>query len=143
VNKKNFVIERDWMQGKYHCLIVFQAHGHRCGYVGVNKSGLIVNDEELDKLEVHGSVTYLQDGCKEHEKEDYRYVGFDCMHICDNVDIDCLEEYFPSDDFAKRMVRDMTRINIRNRLGTVKTQEFVESEMNKLIKQLDELNRKE
>jgi len=132
----NYVVEKDWLQGKYHCLIVFQAHGHRCGYVGVNKDELIVNDEELEKLEVHGGVTYLKDGHKEHEKEDYRYVGFDCGHYFDKPDVECMKEYFPNNDYAQRMAQDFLKLSSNGSI--VKTQEFVEDEIMKLVEQLDD-----
>jgi len=129
------------MQGKYHCLIVFQAHGHRCGYVGVNKNELIVNDEELEKLEVHGGVTFLRDGSREykHEKGNYRYIGFDCGHSYDKVDVKCSKKYFFDNDFVKRVILDMIKIDEYNPLCTVKTQEFVEDEIKKLVTQLDDL----
>jgi len=46
---KLYHIEKEWTQGEYHCLIIFHAIGHRCGYVGVPREHKLYG-EDYDNL---------------------------------------------------------------------------------------------
>lgn len=50
-NKKFGVCEKDWMIGKYHCLIIFTRCGVYNGYIGVPKNHFLYGKSYRDKSE--------------------------------------------------------------------------------------------
>jgi hypothetical protein len=78
----------------YPCLIVRNDFGSLCGYVGVPPGhpahGKSYGDELVDKLDVHGGITYGArcQGRVCHvpapsESDDVWWLGFDCGHAFD------------------------------------------------------------
>lgn len=67
-------------------------HGAWCGYVGISKGhklqGKVWGDKEVNKLRVHGGITYAEpcDGdpingvCHKSDNDDIWWLGFDCAH---------------------------------------------------------------
>lgn len=47
-----------------------------CGYFRMEKG----TDIDPDSIPVHGDVTFDQE-----DEEDYRWLGFDCMHLSDDI----------------------------------------------------------
>lgn len=139
------------------CKVLFLDIGHRCGYVNVSntrlhgvdystnlsvaidplklsigkRSPMIIFgfDSHSRSLEilcnVHGGVTYsgpLQD-------KNSWWIGFDCAHYNDNVDMDTLERHFPEKvDFVLGYRCTPT--------GEVRTLIYVEEECRSLAAQL-------
>ena len=129
-------VEKDWMHGEYHCLIVFYASGHRCGYVGVPKSHRM-HGEHCDNIytSVHGGLTYSQPAKHGHEKDGYWYIGFDCNHYGDGKDYGAARRYFADSENALKRLEEQEVISGKE--YPAKTQEFVEDEIGVLLKQLE------
>ena len=103
--------------------------GYRCGYVGCKE----MPEGDIYELDVHGGITYEGDGSFEWQKEGYRYIGFDCAHGGDKKDIELLKKYFPDCAEGIRFAKSCESFE---KGWKIRTQEYVESEVNKLIKQI-------
>lgn len=153
----HYITESEFTHLGLSCKILFLDMGHRCGYVDVSntrlqgieystplsvaidplklpigkRSPMIIfgfdgHSRSLDILcDVHGGVTYsnyLQD-------KNSWWIGFDCAHWDDNVDIATLERHFPEKvDSALRYRCNPT--------GEVRTLAYVEEECKSLAAQL-------
>ncbi len=74
---------------------VFNDGGWRCGYVGIPKNmKLSINEDELG---VHGGITYSSYDKSELPflPDDMIWLGFDCYHAGDALDITSQKRYFP------------------------------------------------
>lgn len=104
---------------------------------------LVVNSQKenitLDLLfDVHGSLTF-SDGGKDGKypiESDLWWLGFDCGHCEDGIDLDKAIEYFPE---RKEMI--MQRKTIDETFGTyegleIRSQEYVENECRNLVDQI-------
>lgn len=79
--------EKKWLdKNGYRCVILRQALGHLCGYVGVEKGhSAWEKDYDLVDVGVHGGLTYSGFSAIEKDAKDLWYVGFDCAHLGDYV----------------------------------------------------------
>jgi hypothetical protein len=95
--KVRFIIEKNYeLRGK-KILVVFQASGHRCGYVGVPKGHPLygVDYNAISDIEVHGGLTYsdIDFYNNSYANSNYWLLGFDCAHCWDKKDIESLKKY--------------------------------------------------
>ena len=80
-------IESDFEYNGYRCLVRATEMGHRCGYVVLPQGHALESDSQtVDKLSVHGGVTFFK------EVDGNWVVGFDCAHIGDAKDSDLVPE---------------------------------------------------
>ena len=122
------------------CLIVRNAFGALCGYIGIDKNHPLfkIDYNNTPNLEVHGGLTF-SDLCQEwddpskgicHIPEGNRpkniwWFGFDCAHYCDFIPI------YTSPNYGF----------MRSHVGTTyRTIEYVQSEIRHLAKQLKEFD---
>lgn len=95
---KRFVIERDFEYKGFRCVVIFTKGGFRNGYVGYSEPHDLT-DEEKEKIETefccHGGVTYIGGGKGSHHPVDSNsyWLGFDCGHYGDEIDVDQAVEY--------------------------------------------------
>lgn len=73
--------------------IVFQDLGHRCGYVGIPAGHKLyeVYYEDIP-MDCHGGLTFSSFSNK--LGPDVWWIGFDCNHLCDKIDIESLRKYY-------------------------------------------------
>lgn len=89
-------IETEYYIDGYHLVGIAMTRGHRCGYVGISEDhpayGLEM--DELNKIDVHGDVTYAEAGLSPEiveqfdflPKKELWYIGFDYSHTGDALD---------------------------------------------------------
>lgn len=86
----------------------------------------------------HGGLTYSGGNEKYPVKSNLWWLGFDCAHCDDSIDIDSLKKYFGED-----CPRIQTLIGIEKDYpivsGEVRTKEYVEDECKLLVNQIIEL----
>ena len=95
----NYVIEKRGKVNGLDVIVVFNALGFRCGYVGVSKtnkfyghdSASVVND--VDALFRDSEITYSDR--QPSFNPDLWYYGFDCGHSCHGFDEVSFFKYFP------------------------------------------------
>lgn len=129
--EKLYVIEHEEIYQGYHLVVVFN-NAFRCGYVGLPFGHKLCNIEydDLYDYEVHGGLTYS--GISNSFKKDgyVWYLGFDCAHCEDGVDVETMKKYGAS----------QISIDVWRHLdGEIRTKEYVIQELKNLVKQIDEV----
>lgn len=82
----------------YECRVLFMNMGHRCGYIKIPKGHpLCVDDYNYinNFVKCHGELTYAAHYLNGEECSDGVWVGFDCCHSDDVIDLEALEKYYP------------------------------------------------
>ena len=124
-------IERTWRSNGLMCVCLQNLNvGHRCGYVGVPRSHPLYENEHsyIDGIDVHGGLSYSGGGPEYPipNPNDLWWFGFDCCHVGDRPDPALL-----GPERARREAELCA-----DKYGTVKTEEYVVAECEKLAKQL-------
>lgn len=95
--EKYIHIEEDFEHCGYRCIVLVNAAGLRCGYVGVPKShpDYKKSYEQIEsKYYAHGGITYSdfinRIGL---QTDDLWYFGFDCGHLGDRYAVDEAVKY--------------------------------------------------
>lgn len=110
----------------YKCTIIHNGMGYRCGYIRVSKDhpwyGLSYNEVDGN---VHGGLTFSEAAvaCSENPTGEGWWLGFDCAHSGDAPD--------PELPFGNEASINLGMLN----WGTVKTEDYVRSEIAELVSQ--------
>lgn len=137
MSEKRYVIESQFDCGGFPCVVVFQRLGHRCGYVGVDKTHELyhVDYQAVEDLDCHGGLTY-SGGPGYPVKGDYWWFGFDCAHYGDLPDYELAAGYFPDDPEVKLLKESPWRRFPTYDFEEIRSKEYVELECKKLTAQL-------
>lgn len=128
-------IEMDFEHEGLRCLVVGLDIGHRCGYVGIDKSHQLFGKHFRDvKVSVHGGLTFAG---KIIFYDDLWFFGFDCGHLFDGMDYELIKELSTKEHYD--LIYPLNEIFSSLRYGPIRTTEFVESECISLAKQLNGL----
>ena len=122
------IVESEWTCEGYKCKVICIPYGHRCGYVGINKSHPLYGKTYMtleEDFNVHGGITYS--GYMEGETD--WFFGFDTAHAGDKTDPEIL----------KMFDTNYTDMSMR---GVVRTSKYCVKETNSLAKQLKDLEEK-
>lgn len=122
--KKEWLNEPDQLEGEYQGLrwliLRNEIQGSLCGYVGVtNKHSMWGKDG--DDLEVHGGITFAEEGDGQRRSKHLWWFGFDCGHAGDLIPR-FVEDFYSPKDHEYRNI------------------EYVKKECFKLIDQLQEID---
>ena len=127
-------LEKQFTYKGYECAIIGQARGHRCGYICIPREHpayeLHYDDINID---VHGGLTYSESSNNYpiESKEPKFWIGFDCAHFNDGVDLALVEEI----GYLKtRELRDVYMPS-----GVVRTLEYVQDELIRAVDQLEKM----
>ena len=135
MNDKLFYEESSFKYKGYLCKVLFMPLGHRCGYVKVPKYHPLFGksyDECNEFIDCHGGLTYSGRYLVSEELKYGEYwIGFDCMHVGDRIDIESFKKYFPKEDVPHHAPSF--------HFGSVKTLEFCEEECKSIVDQLENL----
>ena len=134
MSASNYEEDRFMYKG-YECRVLFIPLGHRCGYVRVPKThplygkaasykyGMFAAFEEA--IDCHGGITYVEEYLNGEPSKDSVWIGFDCAHLGDGVDIESKKKYFPNE-----------KITVTPDHGEVRDLEFCRNECKKIVDQL-------
>lgn len=128
----------------FQCTIMFTPTGYRCGYVKLTPS-----DKYFKKtynqipLVCHGGITYTRDCLPGQMSEDECwYIGFDCGHSHDGIDLETYEIIYDSDlQLLGNNERDLitssvvTMANVKSEYE-YKSKEYVEKELKRIVDQI-------
>jgi hypothetical protein len=136
-----YKLEKSAAHKGYPYAIVFDSGGWRCGYVGITKSHPLYDQtyNEFDiHLSVHGGVTYSEfttDTGYPLPFDDIKWIGFDCAHAGDGIDLYLSKAY--------RLISDadyFTLSNVfHNSYDIIRSEKYVEDQCISLIEQLEEI----
>jgi hypothetical protein len=129
---RGWLIESDFDYGGYRCIVVGQDLGFRCGYVGLPK-GHKFYGSDYDKLElnVHSGITYSDGGTDSDYPviSDLWWLGFDCGHCCDGIDVQLVRQLAPKQFIQSRLYSIDQTLQVR-------TKEYVESQLRSMVEQI-------
>ena len=94
----NFYVETKHFYKGYPFIVGLYNKGHRCGYVGIAPDKPFYNTN-YDNILVHchGGLTFGDQDSRWDKiagVENYYWIGFDCAHYCDGIDLNAVKEYF-------------------------------------------------
>lgn len=127
----------------FPCVVLFMPIGYRCGYVGLPKYNIYYGKKYDDiPMDCHCGLTYSD--CELYGQDDMNtwWIGFDCGHCFDGIDIKSFEKYYMDELKSKAVdtqrsamlgVYQMYRICNEY---PVRTQEYVENECRKIVDQI-------
>ena len=127
----------------FPCVVLFMPIGYRCGYVGLPNNNKYYKKKYDDiPVDCHCGLTYSAPGLFGQNDKDTWWIGFDCGHCCDGIDIESFEKYYMNELKSKAVdtqhaamlgVYQMYRICNEY---PVRTQEYVENECKKIVDQI-------
>ena len=125
-------VEASYTFHGYRVVVLFMEGGFRCGYVGI-RNGALKQRSTLDRIRVHGGITYSKNHLPEKKPDGWWYIGFDCNHQpFDGHDIHAAELYFA----GQKAILDRLAVYPRN--SHYKSLAYVEEQCRNVIKQLEE-----
>jgi hypothetical protein len=131
------MIEYSKMHGRYHFLVVFMPRGYRNGYIGIPEnefnSMVSANPDFMESINVHGGVTYEGGPLSVLGKKGFNYIGFDCNHMGDKIDVQSMIHYNMDLNILKTMNDGFYEEKM---LGVVKTKEFVLEELDTMMQNI-------
>ena len=128
---KDIKIEKTFSYMGHDCVVIGTYSGYRCGYVKLKPD---TYHEDL-KLKVHGGITF--DGYHTFQGllDSNFHIGFDCGHYSDGKDFELIKELCTSKKLLDSLLETYKDYNIGR---VVRTTEYVENELKKLVEQLIE-----
>lgn len=131
-----YVIEETFEYLGYECKIVFRDWGGRCGYIKIPKDHPFYYEsyDFCNKfVDCHGGLTFAGIFLDDEESTTGSWVGFDCCHCEDKIDIEACKEYFP-DAYSNDWYAAWESFNDWR---VTRTKEFCEEELKRLALQLE------
>lgn len=89
------VVEKQFTYKGHDCFCILNKYGFRCGYVSAPFN------IDCDEIECHGGITF--DGGQlpyDYGQTGNNYIGFDCGHVGDGIDINALKQSGLGTDYA-------------------------------------------
>lgn len=129
----------------YECRVLFMDMGHRCGYIKIPEGHpLCVDDYDYinEFVNCHGGLTYAAHYLNGEKCDDGVWVGFDCCHSTDVIDLEALEKYYPEQ--ISKYGREWWKAyaSIWYCYQTIKTLDFCKDQLKSLAEQLKAIKEK-
>lgn len=125
------------------CVVLFMPMGYRCGYVGLPKNNKYYKKKYDDiPADCHCGLTYSEPGLFGQNDSDTWWIGFDCGHCFDGIDIESFEKYYMDELKSKAVdTQRSAMIGAYQMYGICKeyparTQEYDENECRKIVDQI-------
>lgn len=97
--KKFAVVEKQFQYKGHDCICVFTRNGCRCGYVSTT---LRRHYDDFD-IDCHCGLTFSGALPEAYAPKEAFYIGFDCGHCCDGLDLKLAYDLGLIDEAAKEM----------------------------------------
>lgn len=120
----------------YECRVLFMNMGYRCGYIKIPKGHpLCVDDYDYinEFVNCHWGLTYARYSLNGEKCNDGVWVGFDCHHMDDALDIEALKKYYP-DEYSDEWLKPHSKVYAYQ---TIKTLDFCKDQLKSLADQLE------
>lgn len=137
-------IESVFMYKGFKCIITFTLTGYRCGYVELTK-GDKYYERNLNKIPIacHGGLTWSANYIPAViDKSDRWYIGFDCGHSFDGVDLETYRKLYDEElsllgnNERALIVSSVVTMSYVKSEYPVRTKEYVENELKCIVDQL-------
>jgi hypothetical protein len=104
----------------FPCVVLFMPMGYRCGYVGL-PTGHKYYGEPYENIPVycHCGLTYTEPELRTQDDDYVWWIGFDCAHACDGLDIGTAEKLYAQDYGTIQKILNSARIFEGNPICTL------------------------
>lgn len=133
------VVEEFFRYKGYYCCVIFQPLGFRCGYVMVQNQHPAYEKNYNDlHINCHGGLTF-----SDHTLIDTKFsgwwIGFDCAHTWDLIDVDSQMKYYG--EKIRSSVFDYLNYAVGNDTskGVVRSKNFCKWQCRNIVNQLEEM----
>ena len=126
------VIEERFEYKGFPCVVMFQPMGFRTGYVGLPKGHKYYGGNFYEiPVDCHCGLTYSRYYLFGQADKDTYWIGFDCAHICDKLDIEKTIEYY-GESHADRIREMVSYLEYE----MVRSFDYVKDECKSIVDQL-------
>lgn len=138
-----YKVEKEFDYQGYHCLITFNEIGYMCGYIAVPEDNYFydkrfaqINDERILSIPLSYAGTVLP-------REDGHYwIGFTCDERGDKPDVNRVKEIWGEKAMVLTFL-NMQKLPILPKTGTIRTVEYVEEKIKRLVSEVQNENRRQ
>lgn len=135
-------IEKEFDYDGYHCVITFTEVGYMCGYIQLTESDCLydktfqtINDARIL------SVPLSYAGRTFPKNDDNFWIGFTCDNRGDKPDLDRVVKVFGERPLVITLL-NMKKIPVLPKDGTIRTVEYVEDRIKRLVNEVKDENRR-
>jgi hypothetical protein len=132
------IIEERFEYKGFQCVVLFMPLGFRNGYVGLPKGNEYYGKDYNDiPVDCHCGLTYADNRLFGQDDENTWWIGFDCGHCCDGVDLDKLHEYYKYNEEVMKTAEFMRGYHeLCNEENDFRTLEYVKENCESIVNQL-------
>lgn len=150
---RNPVVEERFIYKGYPCVVLFMPAGFRAGYVGLPKTNKLYGQEYGKNacfgIACHGGITYGRSYLYGQDDKDTWWIGFDCGHFIDRIDLEQANKYFKYDEETKKILLSLISVPpLRDIHSTadgvpceIRTLDYVKENCKRIVEQIIELER--
>mgnify|MGYP004657882817 CR=1 FL=1 len=128
------VVEKRFEYKGHDCICVFNRMGFRYGYV----STTLRRDFATIDVECHCGLTFSGALPVDYAPKEAFYIGFDCGHICDGIDVDLAYKLGLIDENTRDYMRSIADINSDS---PIRQLDYVKQQCEKIVDQLEVLEK--
>ena len=132
------VIEKEFHYKGYNCVITFNEMGYRSGYISLYENNKFYNTSYKqinDAYKLSRKLNYA--GFTFPEKRDCYWIGFTCDSNHDKADLNHVKEVFGERSMVYNFI-NMQKICPIGKEGTLRTTEYIQKELEKLVDSIEE-----
>lgn len=122
----------------YLYAVVLQNAGHYCGYVCLKEDENTIFDNAEELIDCHGGVTFVSRENGEWVLPKGNWIGFDCAHCGDGIDLYAVEKIF-----GKEVAEEAKSYHFPTENERVFTPKIVAKMCKDIISQIKKLNKED
>lgn len=133
------VQEERFMYRGYPCVVLFMPMAYRCGYAGIPEGHRLYKKACNDmSIECHCGLTYSSNYLHRQDDANTWWIGFDCGHACDGLDIAMAKKLYANEPRIMHELEYMEGYFKLMENYPVRSLEYVKNECRKIVDQLVE-----
>lgn len=139
------ICESSFIYKQHRCIVLFMPLGFRCGYVAISK-GSPYYEVDYHKIDIicHGGLTFSDyDLSLSQNQNDTWWLGFDCAHYHDLIDVAAGDAYYKDNQEWKTLKEVSLILQAPNEGFRIMRKEMVENGCKDIVDQLLELEKSE
>ena len=135
-------IEKEFDYNGYHCVITFTEVGYMCGYIQLTESDYLYDKtfQSINDARIL-SVPLSYAGRTFPKNDDNFWIGFTCDNRGDKPDLDRVVKVFGERPLVVTLL-NMKKIPVLPKDGTIRTVEYVEDRLRRLVNEVKDENRR-
>lgn len=136
-------IEKEFDYCGYHCVITFTELGYLCGYIQLNEDDALYDKRFTEINDNHIlSMPLSYTGWVFPKNDDHFWIGFTCDNRGDKPDLKKVVEIYGEKPLVLTLL-NMNNIPIIPKDGTIRTVEYVQDKLERLVTEIKDENRRQ